>query len=130
MIIKTILWILALGCILPIIYSATVFWFCQVSGSLFYTFPRVLIAFLTKKIQSVKPVLIALCPVVFWCCIISFINLVLYIFWYKAFIYFYTNIIVLITTGIAIIQCLLQIGNSEMQNYADNLIDKYKLKEG
>jgi glucan phosphoethanolaminetransferase (alkaline phosphatase superfamily) len=87
------------------------------------------IALFKKEIKTIKPVLITLSPVFFWSLIVGIINLIFYICWYKAFIHFYTNIIILIVIGIAMIQCLLQIGNSEMQNYADNLIDKYKLKE-
>lgn len=123
---KILFFILILSIVMPIIYGVTIFWAMQIMGSLFYTFPRTLVAFLKKELISIKPVFIALSPVFLWGSIVFLFNLLFYIFWFKAFIYVYTNIAVLISVGWALLQCLLQIGNSEMVNYTDRLINSYK----
>lgn len=118
--------ILAYSCILPLVYVATIVWFCQFAGSLFYTFPIVLGEFFKGELNSIKPVFIALSPVCFWLLIIFFINFIFFMFWNNAFIYFYTHKGVLIAIGFAIFQCIFQIGNQEMTDYTNKLINDYK----
>lgn len=123
---KFVIWFLIAGIICPIIYGITVFWAFQVIGSLFYTFPKVLLAYTRKEITSAKPIFIAFSPVILWLSIVFIFNLLFYIFWTPAFVYFYTNVVVLIVIGLAILQCFFHLGNTEMTNYTNNLIEKFK----